>query len=114
MSSTLNLTLPDGSRKAVPVGATLLEVARSVGRRLADDAAVELHLPSSLGSGSPIPGVSTGGFDGFSLYSPDNRGTARTAAIGAFRGGYRGNGGIPSEAAVAGIASVPDSMAFQA
>ncbi|MBI5086004.1 MAG: threonine--tRNA ligase [Acidobacteria bacterium] len=40
MSSPYTLTLPDGSQKTVPAGTTPLEVARSIGQRLADDAVV--------------------------------------------------------------------------
>ncbi|MGJ5815590.1 threonine--tRNA ligase [Paludibaculum fermentans] len=40
MSSTITITLPDGSQKAVPQGTTPLDVARSIGQRLADDAVV--------------------------------------------------------------------------
>jgi threonyl-tRNA synthetase len=38
MSSTYSITLPDGSIKLVPEGSTPLDVARSIGQRLADDA----------------------------------------------------------------------------
>ncbi len=38
MSSTYSITLPDGSIKLVPEGSTSLDVARSIGQRLADDA----------------------------------------------------------------------------
>jgi threonyl-tRNA synthetase len=40
MSSTYQITLPDGSRKAVEAGATPMDVARSIGSRLAEDAVV--------------------------------------------------------------------------
>jgi len=40
MSSSYFITLPDHSRKEVPAGASPLEVARSIGSRLADDAVV--------------------------------------------------------------------------
>lgn len=40
MSETLSITLPDGSTKAVPAGTTPLDIARSIGQRLADDAVV--------------------------------------------------------------------------
>ena len=36
--STITITLPDGSTKAVPAGTTVLEVAASIGKRLAKDA----------------------------------------------------------------------------
>ncbi|MCW5980164.1 MAG: threonine--tRNA ligase [Bryobacteraceae bacterium] len=38
--STITVTLPDGSRQEAPAGVTPLEIARSLGRRLADDAVV--------------------------------------------------------------------------
>jgi threonyl-tRNA synthetase len=40
MSSSYTITLPDGSQKQVPAGSSPLEVARSIGSRLADDAVV--------------------------------------------------------------------------
>ena len=40
MSETVNVTLPDGSSQAVPVGTRPLDVARSISPRLADDAIV--------------------------------------------------------------------------
>jgi threonyl-tRNA synthetase len=40
MSQSLEITLPDGSRKPVPLGATPIEVAREISTRLADDAIV--------------------------------------------------------------------------
>ena len=40
MSETVNVTLPDGSVQAVPVGTRPLDVARSISPRLADDAIV--------------------------------------------------------------------------
>jgi threonyl-tRNA synthetase len=40
MSETVNVTLPDGSSQAVPVGTRPLDVARSISPRLADDALV--------------------------------------------------------------------------
>ncbi len=36
--TTITITLPDGSTKAVPAGTTVLEVAASIGKRLAKDA----------------------------------------------------------------------------
>jgi threonyl-tRNA synthetase len=40
MSSSITVTLPDGSQKTFPAGTTPLDVARSISRRLADDAIV--------------------------------------------------------------------------
>jgi threonyl-tRNA synthetase len=40
MSSSYTITLPDGSQKQVPAGSSPLDVARSIGSRLADDAVV--------------------------------------------------------------------------
>ena len=40
MSSSYTITLPDGSEKQVPAGSTPMDVARSIGSRLADDAVV--------------------------------------------------------------------------
>jgi len=36
----LQVTLPDGSVKSVPTGTAPLDIARSIGQRLADDAIV--------------------------------------------------------------------------
>ncbi|MCS7044667.1 MAG: threonine--tRNA ligase [Bryobacteraceae bacterium] len=40
MSSPITVTLPDGSQKSFPAGTTPLDVARSISRRLAEDAIV--------------------------------------------------------------------------
>ncbi|MCL4794646.1 MAG: threonine--tRNA ligase [Bryobacteraceae bacterium] len=40
MSETFSITLPDGSQQTVPAGTAPLDVARGIGRRLADDAIV--------------------------------------------------------------------------
>src|SRR6202050_4248999 len=40
MSDSLTITLPDGSRKNVPEGSSPLDIAKSIGPRLADDAVV--------------------------------------------------------------------------
>jgi threonyl-tRNA synthetase len=40
MSESLTITLPDGSQKTVPPGTRPLDIARSIGPRLADDAVV--------------------------------------------------------------------------
>jgi len=40
MSESLTITLPDGSEKIVPAGSSPLDIAKSIGQRLADDAVV--------------------------------------------------------------------------
>jgi threonyl-tRNA synthetase len=40
MSDSITITLPDGSQKPVPAGSRPLDIARSIGQRLADDAVV--------------------------------------------------------------------------
>jgi len=40
MSDSLTITLPDGSQKSVPEGTSPLDIAKSIGQRLADDAVV--------------------------------------------------------------------------
>ena len=40
MSESLTITLPDGSQKTVPAGSRPLDIAKSIGPRLADDAVV--------------------------------------------------------------------------
>lgn len=40
MSNTITVTLPDGSQESAPAGSTPLDIARSIGRRLAEEAIV--------------------------------------------------------------------------
>jgi threonyl-tRNA synthetase len=40
MSASLTITLPDGSNKTVPAGSSPMDIAKSIGQRLADDAVV--------------------------------------------------------------------------
>ena len=40
MSESITVTLPDGSQKSVPPGSRPLDIAKSIGQRLADDAVV--------------------------------------------------------------------------
>src|SRR5205807_10466657 len=40
MSQSVTVTLPDGSQQAVPLGSRPIDVAKSIGNRLADDAVV--------------------------------------------------------------------------
>jgi threonyl-tRNA synthetase len=40
MSESITVTLPDGSQKTVPAGSRPLDIAKSIGQRLADDAVV--------------------------------------------------------------------------
>jgi len=40
MSESLTITLPDGSQKSVPPGSSPLDIAKSIGQRLTDDAVV--------------------------------------------------------------------------
>src|ERR1700676_206012 len=40
MSESLTITLPDGSEKSVPGGSSPLDIAKSIGPRLADDAVI--------------------------------------------------------------------------
>ena len=48
MPQTIIVTLPDGSKKEVPKGATPLDVAKSIGTRLADAALVSKVKPSKI------------------------------------------------------------------
>src|SRR5712691_3892841 len=50
MSENIQVTLPDGSKRDVPKGATPLDVARSISPRLADAALVAKIKPSALSS----------------------------------------------------------------
>src|ERR1035438_10743461 len=40
MSDSITITLPDGSQKPAPAGSRPLDIAKSIGQRLADDAVV--------------------------------------------------------------------------
>jgi len=40
MSESITITLPDGSQKTAPAGSRPLDIAKSIGQRLADDAVV--------------------------------------------------------------------------
>ena len=48
MSQTIQVTLPDGSKKEVPTGTTPLDIARSISPRLADAALVSKVKPSKI------------------------------------------------------------------
>src|SRR5205085_11347900 len=69
MTATIDLTLPDGSVRTVPAGTTPLEVAASIGPRLAKDAVgaeldgrkIDLRLPLREG----------GAFRIFTVKSPE-------------------------------------------
>jgi len=52
MSDTIQVTLPDGSKKEVPSGTTPLDIARSISPRLADAALVAKIKPSAAGNQS--------------------------------------------------------------
>jgi threonyl-tRNA synthetase len=55
MSQNINITLPDGSKKEVPKGTTPLEIAKSIGTRLADAALVSKIKPSALSTQHSAP-----------------------------------------------------------
>ena len=47
MSSSITVTLPDGSQQSVPAGSRPMDVAKSISQRLADDAVVA-RIPIGL------------------------------------------------------------------
>ena len=59
-NNTIQVTLPDGSKKEVPKGATPLDIARSISPRLADAALVAKVRPSA-GGNQPVTPDTTGG-----------------------------------------------------
>jgi threonyl-tRNA synthetase len=67
MADNIQVTLPDGSKKEVPRGATPLDIARSISPRLADAALVAKIKPSALSTQHSAPNQS-GGASG---HSPD-------------------------------------------
>src|SRR5207249_10956711 len=72
--STIQLTFPDGTVKEFPQGITALEVAKSIGPRLASDALVAkvdgrvVDLSSRIESSSPIQFVTSSSPDGLEVY----------------------------------------------
>src|SRR5690349_20233814 len=55
MAQNIQVTLPDGSKKEVPSGATPLDVARSISPRLADAALVAKIKPSAVSNQQSAP-----------------------------------------------------------
>ncbi len=53
MAQSIQVTLPDGSKKEVPSGTTPLDIARSISPRLADAALVAKIKPSAISSQQP-------------------------------------------------------------
>src|SRR5712672_2867045 len=51
--SSVNITLPDGSTQSVAAGSRPIDVAKSIGSRLADAAVLELYPATKLGIGPP-------------------------------------------------------------
>src|SRR5947208_11849341 len=72
--STIQLTFPDGTVKEFPQGITALEVAKSIGPRLASDALVAkvdgrvVDLSSRIESSSPIQFVTSSSPEGLEVY----------------------------------------------
>lgn len=59
MSSSYRVTLPDGSQRAVPPGTSPMDIARSIGTRLADDAVVARVNGGLWDMTRPLDGDST-------------------------------------------------------
>ncbi|HEX9256389.1 MAG TPA: TGS domain-containing protein, partial [Candidatus Angelobacter sp.] len=72
MPDHIQVTLPDGSKKEVPRGATPLDVARSISPRLADAALVAKIKPSALSTqqSAPTPDDETGQQSGDAAKAP--------------------------------------------
>ena len=122
MSSTQNRTLPVGSRNAVPVGTTPLEVARSVGQHLNSDDALELCPTTKLGIGPPVSDGFSCDFDKPSPVALDDQEETGAKTRKIRNCGGRVNNRArdaqrrkpPFELVVAGIAGLAVSKAFRA
>src|SRR5437588_8371121 len=54
-TTTINVTLPDGSKREVPKGATPLDIAASISSRLAEAALAAKIKPSAPSIQHPVP-----------------------------------------------------------
>ncbi|HYL92631.1 MAG TPA: threonine--tRNA ligase [Alphaproteobacteria bacterium] len=69
MSSNIQVTLPDGSKREVPKGTTPLEIARSIGQRLADAALVAKVKVA----GAAVPPAGNGDKGPASMHAPQSK-----------------------------------------
>ena len=57
MSASLTITLPDGSNTTAPAGSRPIDIAKSIGQRLADDAVVARVNGTAMGGGIGLVAV---------------------------------------------------------
>src|SRR5438876_7864433 len=96
--STIQLTFPDGTVKEFPQGITALEVAKSIGPRLASDALVAkvdgrvVDLSSRIESSSPIQFVTSSSPEGLEVYRHSSAHLLAAAVLELFPDAHPGIG----------------------
>jgi len=96
--STIQLTFPDGTVKEFPQGITALEVAKSIGPRLASDALVAkvdgrvVDLSSPIESSSPIEFVTPSSPEGLEFYRHSSAHLLAAAVLELFPDAHPGIG----------------------
>jgi len=96
--STIQLTFPDGTVKEFPQGITALEVAKSIGPRLASDALVAkvdgrvVDLSSPIESSSPIQFVTPSSPEGLEVYRHSSAHLLAAAVLELFPDAHPGIG----------------------
>src|SRR5207249_8918183 len=96
--STIQLTFPDGTVKEFPQGITALEVAKSIGPRLASDALVAkvdgrlVDLSSPIESSSPIQFVTPSSPEGPEVYRHSSAHLLAAAVLELFPDAHPGIG----------------------
>src|SRR5437773_607659 len=94
--STIQLTFPDGTVKEFPQGITALEVAKSIGPRLASDALVAkvdgrvVDLSSPIESSSPIQFVTPSSPEGLEVYRHSSAHLLAAAVLELFPDAHQG------------------------
>src|SRR2546426_5049301 len=96
--STIQLTFPDGTVKEFPQGITALEVAKSIGPRLASDALVAkvdgrvVDLSSPIESSSPIQFITPSSPEGLEVYRHSSAHLLAAAVLELFPDAHPGIG----------------------
>src|SRR5207244_13037959 len=96
--STIQLTFPDGTVKECPQGVTALEVARSIGPRLASDALVAkvdgryVDLSSPIQSSAPIQFVTPSSPEALEIYRHSSAHLLAAAVLELFPDAHPGVG----------------------
>ncbi len=73
MAQNIQVTLPDGSKKEVPTGATPLDIARSISPRLADAALVAKIKPSAVSTQPSVPDAPADDKTPASMHAPQSK-----------------------------------------